>query len=222
MKNKILVTQKLIFLLLVVATLLAPPLTTRSQVTAHYNVLLIVVDDMNDRISFLGNSEAVSPNLQRLVARGMVFTHVACQYALCNPSRTSFLSGWRPDKTRIFQNHVRPRSLMGADVKFLPEYFKQYGYQTERFGKIMHNLYEDDITWDYAEPPAAKRDVNSNTPGINKCKNTYGTTAGPDWWIADISNPRANHLVAHLQQRSQGQPFFYASGFPFITRLLQV
>src|SRR5690242_3472804 len=94
--------------------------------TPKYNVLFIAIDDMNDRCSFLGNPEVLTPNLQRLVSRGMVFKTAYCQFPLCSPSRTSLLSGWRPDKTGIFDNTIRPRSIMGPDVVFLPEYFKQY------------------------------------------------------------------------------------------------
>jgi uncharacterized sulfatase len=64
-----------------------------------YNVLFIAVDDMNDKCVLFGNKEAVSPNLQRLAAHGMVFTSAYAQFPLCNPSRTSVLSGLRPDRT---------------------------------------------------------------------------------------------------------------------------
>jgi len=64
----------------------------QSQVTPQYNVLFIAVDDMNDRCSFLGQPEVKTPNLQRLVARGIVFTRAYCQYPICNASRTSLLS----------------------------------------------------------------------------------------------------------------------------------
>src|SRR5437762_13472177 len=93
------------FVLLIISVLFKPVIGL-SQVSPKYYVLFIAVDDMNDRISFLGNSEVVSPNLQRLVSRGMVFKHAYSQYPLCNPSRTSLLSGWRPDRTQIFNNAV--------------------------------------------------------------------------------------------------------------------
>src|SRR4051794_31594787 len=153
MKPKTLL-QLLSFFLLTMSFFFNPE-TVQSQVSPKYNVLFIAVDDLNDRLSFLGNSEVISPNLQRLVAKGMVFKFAYCQFPLCNPSRTSLLSGWRPDKTGIVSNTVRPRSVMGPNVVFLPEYFKQYGYRIERYGKIMHGTFENDIAWDYAEPTEA-------------------------------------------------------------------
>lgn len=190
------------------------PQILHAQVKPKYNVLFVAVDDMNDRISFLGNPEIPSPNLQRLVNHGMVFTQAYTQYPMCNASRTALLSGWRPDKTKVFSNAVRPRSVMGPDVLFLPEYFRQYGYRTERYGKIMHDLFEDDITWDYAEPAAGSGggDFSKN--------NLAGSVADPggEWWIINVPDSltsdgvETSHLLTRMQQ-PQPPLFFYALGF---------
>ena len=70
----------------------------------------------------------------------MLFTRMYVQYAICNPSRTSFL--WGPDHTTVFNNDTRPSNLISPDVKYLPTYFKQFGYNMERYGKIMHSSFE--------------------------------------------------------------------------------
>jgi hypothetical protein len=155
MKTSLLTLYQLFYhlsLFILAASFLLHTQFVRSQVTSRYNVLFIAVDDMSDRCSFLGQQEVQTPNLKRLIARGMVFTNAYCQYPMCNASRTSILSGWRPDKTQIFGNSIRPSSLMGSNVVYLPEYFEQFGYHTERYGKIMHSSFENDIKWDYAEP----------------------------------------------------------------------
>ena len=145
----------------------------------------------------------------------MVFTHAYCQYPLCNASRTSLLSGWRPDKTQIFDNSVRPSSVMGPNVVYLPEYFKQFGYHTERYGKIMHSSFENDIKWDYAEPPESSgSDANVLTTTV--ISNSIAFPGG-DWWIREIADSRlkdgieARNLVTRMQQK-QSAPFFYALG----------
>jgi iduronate 2-sulfatase len=207
MKTKTLIKSSILFFLAL--GLIVLPKAVEAQSNPHYNVLFIAVDDMNDRISFLGNSEVVSPNLQRLVARGMIFKRAYCQYPLCSPSRTSFLSGWRPDKTQILSNTTRPRSVMGPNIKFLPEYFKQYGYHIERYGKIMHGRFENDIAWDYAEPSErASSDVQTNL---------YDYYQGDDWWIHDVADKSlpdgiwVSHLITRMQQ-PQSQLFFYGLG----------
>lgn len=195
------------------------PQCINGQVKPTYNVLMICVHDMNERVSFLGNTESPTPNFDRLVAHGMVFRRNYCQYPLCSPSRTSLLSGWRPDKTKIYNNEVRPRTVMGDTVKFLPEYFHLYGYRTERYGIVMQAIYENDIQWDYAEPPEATK-FSADT-------NLF---PGGSWWINNLPDSlttdgvEALHLVTRLKQ-PQTQLFFYALGFgvthsPFTPNLI--
>ena len=68
------------FYLLFVCTacLLIFPGVVHAQQPPKYNVLFIVSDDMNTRLSFMGYPEVMTPNLQRLVNRGMVFNKAYC------------------------------------------------------------------------------------------------------------------------------------------------
>lgn len=177
----------------------------------QYNVLFIAVDDMNDKSPLFGNTQVIAPNLQRLASHGILFNMAYCQFPLCNPSRTSLLSGWRPDKTRVKGNDVRPRSLLGPNMVFLPEYFRQKGYHTERYGKILHGRFENDITWDYSEPP----EKNDNS-GFNNIPDSNSDATGL-WFVKNVAdtaledNGRVRHLISSMQQ-SHSQPFFYGLG----------
>ncbi|MCS7193234.1 MAG: sulfatase-like hydrolase/transferase, partial [Armatimonadetes bacterium] len=82
------------------------PGTTRAK---PLNVLFIAVDDLNRRLGCFGDPLAKTPNIDRLAERGVVFRRAYCQYPLCNPSRTSLLSGLYPTETRIMDNNTPPR-----------------------------------------------------------------------------------------------------------------
>ena len=70
---------------------------------------------------------------------------------LCNPSRTSLLSGLRPAAVDVYNGSTRPRHKIGDTLRMLPEHFHDHGYFTARVGKIAHNRFEDAVTWDVSK-----------------------------------------------------------------------
>jgi uncharacterized sulfatase len=112
------------------------------------NVLLIVSDDLNCSLGCYGDKVTQSPNIDRLAARGVRFDRAYCNYPVCNASRTSFLSGRRPETTKVLGNGTQPRVALGPDVRFLPEYFHDHGYFTAGIGKISHPTFAGSVKWD--------------------------------------------------------------------------
>ena len=92
---------------------------------ARPNVLLIIADDFRTDLGCYG-SPAVSPNIDGLAKRGVLFNHAYCQQAVCNPSRSSFLTGMRPDTLHQWSNgqHFREKN---PSVITLPQWFKHNG-----------------------------------------------------------------------------------------------
>lgn len=102
-----------------------------------FNILFIVSDDFRADLGCYG-SVTKTPNLDALARRGVRFERAYCQQALCNPSRSSFLAGRRPDTLHIWSNGIHFREK-NPDVVTLPQCFKENGYVTRCVGKIFHN-----------------------------------------------------------------------------------
>lgn len=122
-------------------------------VAARPNVLFIIADDLNVALGSYADAARVSyataktPHLDRLAAQGVRFDRAYVQNPLCNPSRTSMLSGLRPPSTNIYDGQTDPRDKIG-DLVLLPEHFNAHGYFTARVGKIAHNRFESSVRWD--------------------------------------------------------------------------
>ncbi|HEX2477533.1 MAG TPA: sulfatase [Lacipirellulaceae bacterium] len=177
------------------------------------NVLFIVSDDLNNSLGCYGNPVVKSPNIDRLAARGMRFDHAYCNYPVCNPSRTSFLSGRRPDTTGVLDNATPPRSHL-KDAVFLPEFFRQHEYRTIKVGKIFHtgDEFEDPRSWDVdiretnqAKSPPADQILRRQGPN-----GVVLRADDEDTWEGIV----ARRAIELMQEAAKsGKPFFVAAGF---------
>ncbi|MDA8967692.1 sulfatase-like hydrolase/transferase [bacterium] len=119
------------------------------------NVLLITVDDLRPELGCYGKSQVLSPHIDTLASSGMRFDHAYCQQAVCNPSRSSFLTGLRPEAIGVIGNHSHFRDQR-PDVVTLPEHFKQHGYHSVAVGKIYHGVFPEGASstkWDTMGDP---------------------------------------------------------------------
>ncbi len=180
-----------------------------SPAPVHPNVLFIAVDDLNTDLGCYGHLLVKSPNIDRLAAAGRRFGRAYCQYTLCNPSRTSVLSGLRPDTTQVYGNGKNPREALPHAV-FLPELFRNHGYDTARAGKIFHQPTADPDAFD---DPRSWSEVleNNNFEGF-RGPDTTGAMPwdGPESALPDGAASRA---AARFLGRPHLKPFFLAVGF---------
>lgn len=139
--------------------------------TAKYNVLFIAVDDLRPELGCYGTPSIQSPHIDALARTGTVFNRAYCQQAVCSPSRTSLLTGRRPDTTRIYDLRTHFR-LHLPDVVTLPEHFKRHGYHTQSFGKIYHGGLDDPQSWSVRSwfPKAAMYGKPENQAAVKKMK----------------------------------------------------
>lgn len=118
-----------------------------AQAKKPYNVLFIAVDDMNDWIGPFGGYEGIiTPHLDRLAKKGVVFKRAYCSAPACNPSRASLLTGIRPSTSGVYHNNQPWRPVL-PDAVTLPQYFTAHGYDVKGAGKIFHNTYNDPASW---------------------------------------------------------------------------
>jgi uncharacterized sulfatase len=170
-------------------------------------VVLIVADDLYWKIGLHGHPEVHTPNLERLAARGRRFDAAYAQYPLCNASRTSFMTGWRPERTRVWGNADPPRANLAGAVP-MQEHFKAQGYFTARLGKVYHGPFESQFRWDLAEdaPDLPEAEVADDEAFEARVIPTARDDAAePDGHTAR----RAAQVIEQARER----PFFVAVGF---------
>lgn len=189
------------------AMVFAAPAPALSSTPAKPNVLLIVADDLNNRLGCYGHSAIQSPNIDRLAQRSVRFDRAYCQFPFCAPSRTSFLSGRRIETLKVFNNHVPPPEVLARlkDIVYLPEQFHRRGYFTARIGKV-----GDGATVGRSEPLGRKLWALSQGPDGS------GGGRGPDPVAgdgADLPDAQTARQVVALLEAKRDRPFFIAAGF---------
>ena len=114
--------------LILLAALLLSGMDSRAA-TERPNVLFLAADDLNDWIGCLGgHPQAHTPNLDALAARGTLFANAHCQSPLCNPSRSSLLTGLRPSTTGIYGLAPGIRNVVATRERItLPQTFTRAG-----------------------------------------------------------------------------------------------
>lgn len=196
------------------------------------NVLFMVSDDLRPELGCYGVKRALSPNIDKLAARGTLFERAYCQQAVCSPTRTSLLTGCRPDTTKIYDLETHFRSTI-PDVVTLPQYFKANGYDTRGFGKIYHGGLDDKASWSkdhwdakvsmYADPKNIQlakdrlADVKARAATNPKVRIR---ASGPAFECVDVPDTTytdgqtANKVIETLQEFAKSeQPFFLAAGW---------
>ncbi|KAK6174840.1 hypothetical protein SNE40_013410 [Patella caerulea] len=205
-------------------------------IQARKNVLFLVSDDMRPQLGAYEGGDfpspvhprAYSPNLDALAKRSLLLKKAYVQQALCNPSRSSLLTGRRPDTTHVYDLTHYFRKV-GGNFTTLPQYFKNNGYMTVGMGKIFHpgkeaSDYDDPISWSvpyYQAKLKGGHYFSKNHSWVAVPKAEYEKYPLPDDILAD-------HAIKVLREvapaaKSGEQPFFVGLGFlkphlPFVFR----
>lgn len=207
------------------------------------NVLFIAVDDLRPELGCYGKDYIKSPNIDAMANNGTVFERAYCQQSVCSPSRTSIMTGMRPDTTKVWDLRTHFRDAQ-PDVVTLGQAFKSSGYFVQGMGKIYHGKLDDEPTWSVPwQTPKAPKYVLPESLEIEKAaeaatggkvpegqgKSSKANSRGPAYECADVpDNTYQDGKVADLavetlkELAKKDQPFFLAVGFvkphlPFVS-----
>lgn len=195
------------------------------------NVLFIAVDDLRPELGCYGNTQIISPNIDRLAADGLVFRRAYCQQSICMASRASIMSGYRPDTLHIY--NTRSLDELAPEVLTLNRHFENNGYQIWAAGKIYHhgidhkkqfgNNYHEVVTKEKGRgylTSEAWKIVNEFEKEYRKANNESAGGRGPAYEAANVDDNEygdgkmTDMAVEKLADfKKDGKPFFMAVGF---------
>lgn len=186
------------------------------------NVLFIAMDDLNDWIGCLkGHPQTITPNLDRLASKGVLFTNAHCPAPACNPCRSAIFTGRSPHRTGMYDNRQQMREVM-PDEDIIPQYFRNNGYYSAGSGKLLH-YFIDGRSWDQYFPKAASENPLPKTfyPSQRPVNLTRG---GPwqyvetDWASLDVTDAEyggdwsVSKWIGEQLSEKHSKPFFLGCG----------
>ena len=212
------------FLGMGLASLTAPMI--KAAPAPRRNVLFIASDDLSNRLHCYGHPVVQSPNFDRLARAGVRFDRSYCQFPLCNPSRSSLMTGMAPDTTKVLNNGTHFRKAL-PDVVTLPQLFQKAGYYVARAGKIYHygnpgqigtSGLDDAPSWQEVVNPAGVDHLSEEplatryTPERRNLGDTIAFHAS-----SAKDDEHTDHLVAEtiisMMEKHRGEPWFLGAGF---------
>jgi len=166
------------------------PTSGQKKSAKKYNVLVVIADDLRPEIGAYGNPLIKTPNIDRIAKGATKFDRAYAQYPLCNPSRTSFLTGRYPTQHKIYNSNDYFRRAY-PDWVTLPQYFQKHGYATLRSGKIFHGGIDDRVSWTEGGEPTDPAITERGRPGARPVSES-DRYDGNEGKVAPASNRASN------------------------------
>ena len=177
------------------------------------NILYIMTDQQRfDTIAALGNSDIYTPNIDRLVRRGVAMTNAYSPTPVCVPARYIIRTGCHPTKTGSWANGIpqgaphQAESVTDRCGPYLAQTLKARGYRTFGIGKFHSVPHREDLGYDdhiHAEELADHqgdeadpyfKDIYDNHPEYRHIEQPHGERTEMYYM------PQTNALPAELNQ----------------------
>ena len=184
-----------------------------SRAEPKKNVLFIVVDDLRTQLGAYGESTK-TPSLDNLASTSMVFERAYVQLAVCSPSRTSVLTGRRPDSNHAWRNTGDEYWRLHSNATSMPQYFKENGYRAIGMGKVYHPggaSGSDDKKYSWSVPYFHAAD-KVDSPNSWACFKNIEDNVLRDGQLADKAVETLNEIKKN-RTKGDDTPFFLAVGF---------
>lgn len=139
--------------MLIEAVTLSQATEPTSALPTKPNILFILAEDICPNLGCYGDSDAVTPNLDRFALQGVRFTSCYSVHPCCSPSRSALVTGVYPTRLGTFQH--RAKMWVNPNlVKCFPTLLRGSGYYT--FNGIKGSAPKLDYEFDPRDEPWSK------------------------------------------------------------------
>jgi arylsulfatase A-like enzyme len=126
------------------------------------NILWLSSEDHGPEMGCYGDKLATTPNVDKLAARGMIYTRVWSGAPVCAPARTTLISGLYASSSG--GEHMRSFTPFPAGKKMFPQYLQDAGYYCSNNSKEDYNHAKPGQVWNESSPRAHWRKRASGQP----------------------------------------------------------
>lgn len=113
------------------------------------NIIFIVSEDNSPFLGCYGDTNAHTPNIDKLAEEGVLYRNAFAVAPVCAPSRSSIITGMYASS--LGSQHMRSRVTIPEDFRFFPHYLKEAGYYTVNRQKKDYNIVDQPEVWDEDE-----------------------------------------------------------------------
>ena len=142
------------------------------------NILWLVCEDQSLFFSSYSDSNAITPNLNKLASNGVVYDNFYAVSPVCSPSRSSIITGMYPTttgthnmraykKNKSINTHTNLpiySAIPKRKVQFFTEFLRANGYYCSNNSKEDYNMEISPLAWDESSRNAHWRNRKKNQP----------------------------------------------------------